>query len=153
MGFDFDELKKDFDALKAAKDLKEEQCEIACEDEEDQGFIELVQKWILAPVKCGVYLSRLDIKVIGLKFGEDVQVRERKRMLRDILRAVTSKEELRELFDIINEAAEEKIAVYQELMEHFPHSKVVFEDKIAKYEDFKKVQRKIIEDFEEIEER
>ena len=153
MEFNFDDLKKDFDALKADK-IKEESCEIACsEDEvEEEGFIETVQKYMLAPARCGIYFSRLDIKVIGLKFGEDVQVRERKRMLRDILRAVTSKEQLAALFDIINETADEKIAVYDELGELFPHSKPIFEEKKKANQKFRKVLEQILADFEGVEE-
>jgi hypothetical protein len=147
MEFNFDDLKKEFDELKSKK---EDSCDIGCDiaDEEPEGFIETTQKFMLAPAKCGVYFSRLDIKVIGLKFGEDVQVRERKRMLRDILRAVTSKEELERLFDIINETAKEKIAIYDELSSYFPHSKEIFEEKKRKYSEFLNIQKKILEDFE-----
>ncbi len=153
MEFNFDDLKKDFDALKATK-IKEENCDIACSEDEvqEEGFIETVQKYMLAPAKCGVSFSRLDIKVIGLKFGEDVQVRERKRMLRDILRAVTSKEQLATLFEIINETANEKIAIYDELAEHFPHSKEIFATKREANEKFRKVLEQILADFEGVEE-
>ncbi len=151
MDFNLDDLRKEFDAMKSARAIQEEEaCEIGCESvAEEEGFIEAIQKLMLPPVKSGVYFSRLDIKVIGLKIGEDVQVRERKRMLRDILRSITSKEQLSNLIDVIDETAEEKVEVYRQLIEFFPHSKEIFEDKIAKKERFVKALRNILDEFDE----
>ncbi|BCD68420.1 hypothetical protein [Nitratiruptor sp. YY09-18] len=152
MDINFDDLKKDFDALKAVKEIKEEQCEIACESEaEAEGFIESIQKNMLAPVKCGVYFSRLDIKVIGLRMGEDVMVRERKRMLRDILRSITGKESFQAFIDAVDMTAQEKISVYEKLQEIFLRSCEFFEPNIKKYEKFKKLLNAIKEDIEEAE--
>lgn len=152
MDINFDDLKKEFDALKATKDIKEEACEIGCEaGEEEGGFIETIQKHMLAPIKCGVYFSRLDIKVIGLMIDEDVQVRQRKRMLRDILRSITNKKELQAFIDAVNQTANEKIAVYEQLMAMFPSSKELFEPKIEQNKKFRALLEKILEDFEEIE--
>ena len=148
MDFNFDDLRKEFDAQKM---VKEESCEISCKDEDEAlGFIETISKYMLAPANCGVYFSRLDIKVIGLKFGEDVQVRERKRMLRDILKAVTSKGEFEKLVRIINDTSDEKIAIYEELSSHFPCSENIFEEKKIKNEKFRKVLENILKEFEEI---
>ena len=154
MEFNLDDLKKEFDALKAVKDFKgEEACEIGCEPtEEGEGFIESVQKYMLAPANCGVYYSRLDIKIIGLMIEEDVQVRERRRMIRDILRSITSKEALANLFAVIEKVGQEKVDIYDQLSQAFPHSKPIFDDKKAKFEQFKRVLAKILEDFEAVEE-
>ncbi len=153
MDINFDDIKKEFDALKAVQDIKEESCDISCEAGEDEegGFIETIQKYMLAPIKCGVYFSRLDIKVIGLMIGEDVQVRQRKRMLRDILRSITNTEEMQAFVDAVNKTADEKIAVYRQLMEMFPHSKDIFTPRIDQNEKFRKVLDKIVKDFETIE--
>jgi len=145
MDINFDDLKKDFDAL------AQNSCINECKDEEEvenEGFIESVQKLMLIPANCGIYFSRLDIKVIGLAFDEDVEIRERKRMLRDILRAVTSKESLAKLFEIIKKYTNEKLSIYSELIEKFPATKKIFEDKINKADSFKKSLDKILEDFD-----
>jgi hypothetical protein len=147
MGFDFEKLKQDFDAAAAAQP-----CEVACEPAADEeGFVATMQKYMLAPAKCGVYYSRLDIKVIGLRFGEDVQVRQRAWMLRDILRAVTSKERLEELFGIIREVGEEKIAVYDELAALFPHSEPIFLERKEQFAQFLRVMEEIAKEFEDVE--
>ena len=148
MEINFDDLKREFDALKHVK--QEEACEIGCDgDAENLGFIDRVRKYMLAPARCGVYYSRLDIKIIGLRFDEDVQVRQRNRMIRDILKAVTSKEELEEVFNIIKDVGEEKVEGYKRLSKLFPSSKPIFDEKIEKFERFKKVLDSILDEIEE----
>ncbi len=141
MKIDFEDLKRDFEAIGAKKE--EESQNYAGND-----LVESVCELALAPALCGVYFSRLDIKVIGLKFGEDVQIRERKRMLRDILRAVTSKEELWKIVEIIIESAHEKAAVYDELCEKFPSSREIFQDYKKRIGDFEKRLRQVARRFE-----
>ncbi len=151
MDINFDDLKKEFDALKSVQELKEESCEIGCETGEELGFIETIQKYMLAPANCGIYFSRLDIKVIGLQIGEDVQVRERKRMLRDILRSITNKEEFKAFMEALNQTATQKIAVYDELSALYPASRKIFEDKKRRFERFMKVLDGIYQDFQGVE--
>jgi len=147
-----DSIRKEFEDFRnncgsACSTEEEEALEEELEDED--GFIGTVQKYLLAPNRCGVYLSRLDIKAIGLAFNENVQVRERKRMLRDILKAVTSKEKLEEIFSVIKEAVDTKVASYNSLVQEFPTSQELFEDKIKKAENFKKVLDTIVQEIDE----
>jgi len=152
MKFDYEDIRNEFENFKQQCNIpfsSEEQGEEEVDLEEEAGFIAQVSKLLLPPAKCGVYLSRLDIKVLGLKFGEDVQVRERKRMLRDIMRAITSKEELERFFDILKEEVDSKTKIYDELTEQFPVSKEIFEDKKIKAENFKERLDKILQEVEE----
>ncbi len=144
---DINELKKEFDEFKLPK---EEKCELESCDSSEIGFIERIKKEMLAPARCGVYFSKLDIKVIGLMIGEDVQVKERRRMLRDILRSVTSKDEFKSFIDAVDEVANSKIKVYNELMEHFPSSKDIFQTKKEKYGRFKNLLLAILKEFKEV---
>jgi len=146
MQMDINKLQDEFEAFSKCGVNQSSEEEID-EVEDEGGFIATVQKYLLPPAKCGVYLSKLDIKVIGLKFDEDVQIRERKRMLRDILKAVTTKEDMQEVFGYIKEAVDEKIKAYDELVEKFPVSKELFEEKEQKADRFKKILDKIVEDF------
>ncbi|MRI83727.1 MAG: hypothetical protein C6I00_04830 [Nitratiruptor sp.] len=149
MELNFDNLKQ---ALKQPLQREESQCELTCNEGsqgEEGSFIDVVQKYMLAPARCGVYYSRLDMKVIGLRFGEDVQVRQRAWMLRDILRAVTSKGELEELFAIIKEVGGEKVAVYDELASHFPHAAPLFQKHKERFEGFCQELDRIVEEMEE----
>ncbi|NPA56833.1 MAG: hypothetical protein GXO19_03745 [Epsilonproteobacteria bacterium] len=149
MEFDLNRVREEFESIKRKKG-EEETCSLTCGDDgvEGEGFIETLQKELLPPARSGIYLSRLDLKVIGLEFGEDVQIRERKRMLRDILRAVTSKEELERLFSIINRVADEKIAIYRELATHFPHSWEIWEWRIERNRELRALMERILTNFE-----
>lgn len=152
MKFDYEDIKKEFENFKEQCNTpfsSEEQEEEVDDLEEDGGFMGEVRKLILPPNKCGVYLSRLDIKVIGLKFGEDVQVRERKRMIRDIMRAITSKEQLENFFNILKDEVDTKTSVYDELVAQYPVSKDIFDDKKQKAKSFKAKLDKIMEEIEE----
>ncbi|HIE34882.1 MAG TPA: hypothetical protein EYP79_01625 [Campylobacterales bacterium] len=147
MDINFDDLKKEFDSF------KREACEVDCSDQEieDEDFIQAVQKMMLVPARCGVYFSRLDIKVIGLELEEDVQIRERKRMLRDIMRAIASKELLERFFEIVKKHTDEKLAIYDDLIKSFPTSKKIFDDKFKKAQEFKENLDKILKNFEGVE--
>ena len=152
MKFDYEDIRNEFENFKKQCNIpfsSDEQEEESDDLEDDSGFMAQVRKALLPPAKCGVYLSRLDIKVIGLKFGEDVQVRERKRMLRDIMRAITSKEKLELFFNIIKEEVDSKTKIYDELIEQFPISKEIFEDKKEKAQRFKEKLDKILSEVEE----
>jgi len=152
MGFDISSLEEDFENFvkNCGTNCSTEAEEALLQElEDDDGFIGTIQKNLLVPNRCGVYLSRMDIKVIGLAFNENVQIRERKRMIRDILRAVTSKEKLIEVFDIIKDAIDQKLEIYNNLVKNFPASKEIFEDKKAKANNFKKLLDKIVEDIDE----
>ena len=144
---DFEKLKDEFTKCSTPYSSEEQEPE---EDYSDDGsFIRTVQKNLLPPEKCGVYLSRLDIKVIGLKFNEDVQIRERKRMIRDILRAITTQEDMREVFGYIKETVDEKLQAYDELVQNFPATKEIFEDKKQKAQKFKRLLDNLVENFDE----
>ncbi len=153
MKFDYEDIRKEFENFKqqcSTPFSSEEPAEEEVDDlEDDSGFMGQVRKLILPPAKCGVYLSRLDIKVIGLKFGEDVQIRERKRMIRDILRAIKSKDELKTFFDILKDEVDSKVKIYDELVEQYPVSKEIFEDKKQKANSFKEKLDKILHEVEE----
>ena len=144
---DINSLQEEFEAFSKCGVNQSSEEEID-EVEDEGGFIATVQSYLLPPAKCGVYLSRLDIKVIGLKFDEDVQIRERKRMLRDILKAVTTKEDMEKIFSFIKDSVDEKVDAYDELVQNFPETIELFEDKKQKAQKFKKVLDKIVEDFE-----
>jgi len=151
MDFNIDSIKEEFENFRnncGSSCITQEENEVE-DEQEESGFIGIVQKYLLAPNRCGVYLSRLDIKAIGLAFGEDVQVRERKRMIRDILKAVTSKEKLIKVFSIIKEAVDTKLDAYENIIKTFPKTKELFEDKFKKAENFKKVLDKIVDDIDE----
>jgi len=143
--FNFDDLKRDFENF--------EKCSTKIEEDVLQGedYISVLRKEMLSPAKCGAYFSRFDLKAIADIYGESIMVRERKRMLSDILKAVFTKEDMKRLFDIINQTLKHKTDIYRELSDNFPSSKEVFKDFIEKSENFQKTLTKILNDFKGIE--
>jgi len=145
----FDSLKKDFEDFRnscgSACASDEEEVEIENED----GFVGTIQKYLLTPQKIGLYFSRLDIKVIGLMADESVQLRERHRMLRDILKSINSRAKMEEIFNIIKEAVDTKVEQYDTLVENFPSADILFEEKKKKAENFKKVLDGILEELDD----
>ena len=142
----FDDLKKEFENF-------DEKCLInPKEDEEEElegdSFIEIIRKDMLTPAICGFYFSRLDIKAASNLFGESVQVRERRRMLRDLLKSILSKDDMEKLFDIFKAQIDHKLSIYKELAENFPASKEIFEENIKKAEKFKRKLDKILNEFD-----
>ncbi len=141
----FEDLKKDFENF-------DEKCLINRRDEDEEemegeGFMEIIRKEMLSPALCGFYYSRLDIKAASDLFGESVQVRERRRMLRDLLKSILSKEDMERLFEIFKAQIDHKLSVYRELGENFPSSREIFEENEKKAEKFKRKLDKILEEF------
>ncbi len=141
---EFDNLKKEFENF-------EKECFITREKEENfdegEGFMEILKKYMLAPQMCGVYFSRLDIKSAAEFYGESIQLRERKRMLTDLLKAVFSKEDMQRLFDIFTSQIDHKTDIYKELADNFS-SDEIFDEMIQKAEKFKTKLKNITDEFE-----
>ena len=144
--FNLDDLKNDFENFQKCS-IKE-----SSEEEIYEGdYITILKEEMLTPVKCGVYFSRFDLKAIADLYGESIMVRERRRMLTDILKAVFTKEDMKRLFDIINNTIKHKTDIYKELAANFPSSKEIFKDMINKSKNFQNTLSKILKDFKGIE--
>jgi len=121
------------------------------DDEPVPGFVEQISQNLLAPAKCGVYISRLDIKRIAEAVDESLPIKERGKMLKALFRHTTTREYLEEAFAEFNRHINGRILIYQELSTAFPSSQYIFDEKIAKAKKTQKIFEQIIADFEEIE--
>ncbi len=110
----------------------------SCESEEEAdlkdypSYTEALYAKLIAPSASGIYISRWDIKDIALAAGESMAIHPRKRMFELIMKFATTKENMQLFLDALENHMEEKIAIYEELVEQFPASAEVFEPKIAK---------------------
>jgi hypothetical protein len=134
---DIDELKAEFEALKKS----EEFCtDGSCESDEEidlkdyPSYTEALYAQIIAPSVSGIYLSRWDIKEIANVAGDSMAIHPRKRMFELLMKYAVSQERMQLVLDAMEENMQHKIDIYTELQETFPHSKVVFEKKIARAE-------------------
>ena len=134
---DIDELRAEFEALKNS----EEFCtDGSCESDEEvdlkdyPSYTEALYAQIVAPNVSGIYLSRWDIKEIADVAGDSMAIHPRKRMFELLMKYAVSQERMQLVLDAMEENMQKKIDIYEELQSTFPHSKVVFEKKIAKAE-------------------
>ncbi len=147
-----DDLKAEFDKFVSERCITEEQKQIDAEEddnEETPAFVDELTDKLLGPAHSGVYLSRLDIKRVAEAIDESLPIKERKRMIKALMRHTTTKDFLRKAFGEFNKHINGRLAIYEELGEAFPSSKYIFEEFTAKAEKTKKMFDRMIEDFEE----
>lgn len=152
---DLSDLKAEFDAFVRGK-CDSGSCETTTEENDPDNepvpsFVDELSDKLLAPYHSGVYFSRLDIKRVAEAIDESIPIKERKKMIKALFRHTTSKEYLRKAFDEFNRHFGGRVLIYQELIEAFPSSKVVFEENIDKIRKTQKMLDQIVADFEEIE--
>ncbi|MEA2111037.1 MAG: hypothetical protein U9P71_03205 [Campylobacterota bacterium] len=123
----------------------------AVDDEPVPAFVEQISESILAPVKCGVYISRLDIKRVAEAVDESLPIKERQKMLKALFRHTTTQKYLEDTFAEFNRHINGRILIYEELSEAFPSSKYIFDANIVKIRKTQKIFDQIVEDYEEIE--
>lgn len=132
---DIEDLRAEFEALKESGEFCTDG---TCSTDEEidlkdyPSYTEALYAQIVAPHASGIYLSRWDIKEIAEVAGDSMAIHPRKRMFELLMKYAVSQERMQSVLDALEEHIERKIEIYEELQESFPHSKVVFEEKIAK---------------------
>jgi len=128
-------IKAQFEAMKNSEQLCNDG---SCNSEEEvdlkdyPSYTDALYAKILAPSVSGIYLSRWDLKEIAQTAGDSMSIHPRKRMFELLMKYAVSQEKMQMVLDAIEEHMEKKIEIYEELQETFPHSKIVFQDKIEK---------------------
>jgi hypothetical protein len=155
---DLNDLRAEFDKFVQEKcDVSEDgSCSSAdmgdaVDNEPVPAFVEQIAENILAPSRCGVYISRFDIKRIAEAIDESLPIKERSKMLKSLFRHTTKRQYLKDAFAEFNRHINGRILIYQELAEAFPSSQNIFNANIAKAKKTQKIFEQIVEDYEEIE--
>jgi hypothetical protein len=86
---------------------------------------------LMPPSQSGVYISRWDIKDIALEAGDSMAIHPRKRMFELLMKYAVSKENMTLVLDAMEKHINEKISIYEEMIENFPSTKEIFEPKIV----------------------
>jgi len=95
-------------------------------------YTEALYAKLIAPHVSGIYISRWDIKDIALAAGDSMAIHPRKRMFELLMKYATSKENMQAVLDALEAHMEDKIGIYEEFIQHYPHSAEVFQPKIDK---------------------
>ncbi len=135
---DLESLRAEFDAMSNNRD---EYCaDGSCPTEEGvdlkdyPSYTEALYAKLVAPHVSGIYLSRWDIKEIAGTAGDSMSIHPRKRMFELLMKFAVSQERMQLVLDALEEHMEDKIGIYREIAENFPHSAEIFEEKIEKAE-------------------
>ncbi len=110
-------------------------------------YTEALYAKLVAPSVSGVYISRWDIKDIALAAGDSMAIHPRKRMFELLMKYTTDKENMQKVLDALENHMEEKVGIYEEMIQKFPSCAEVFEPKIAKARKTIKLFPKIIEEY------
>ncbi len=136
---DLQELRAEFEAMSNNTD---EYCaDGSCPTDEEginlrdyPSYTEALYARLVAPHVSGIYLSRWDIKDIAGVAGDSMSIHPRKRMFELLMKFAVSQERMQLVLDELENHMLEKIAIYEEISNTFPHSAEIFQEKIDKAE-------------------
>jgi hypothetical protein len=110
-------------------------------------YTEALYAKIVAPSVSGIYLSRWDIKEIANVAGDSMAIHPRKRMFELLMKFAVSQERMQAVLDVMENHMLEKIEIYKEISESFPHSAPIFQEKIEKAEATVKLFPQIMKEY------
>ena len=147
---DMKDLRKEFENF----NINEDACvDGSCASDEEAdlkdypSYTEVLYAKLVAPYVSGVYISRWDIKDIALVAGESMAIHPRKRMFELLMKYASNKENMELVLDSLKKHMEEKVEIYQDLINSFPSSKEIFQPKIDKAEKTMKLFPQIITEY------
>ena len=97
------------------------ECETEIEEDYPDYIIELKEK-MLSPQKVGIYFSKKDFREIGLATENSISLKQRDRMLTDLLKSIFTYEDMEKIFAVMNLLIDQRVEYYNELQTTFPHS-------------------------------
>lgn len=134
---DIEDLRAEFEAMKQSDAFCSDG---SCSSDEEvdlrdyPSYTEALYAKLVAPHVSGIYLSRWDIKEIADAAGDSMSIHPRKRMFELLMKFAVSQERMQLVLDALEEHMRDKMVIYEELAESFPHSASMFQEKIDKAE-------------------
>ena len=146
-----DDLRKEFEDLmkKDDEDCDDGSCDTEQEKEEYPDYVIELSTKMLVPDRCGIYFSKKDIREMGLANELSISLKQRIRMVTDLLKSIFTHEDMVKTFGIINILIDSRINTYNELSETFPNTKEHFDIHTKKANKLKKDLTRILEDNKE----
>ncbi len=147
---DIEDLRKEFENFNANEALC---ADGSCESEEEvdlkdyPSYTEALYAKLIAPHASGIYISRWDIKDIALAAGESMAIHPRKRMFELLMKFAVNKENMELFLKSLEDHMNDKIEIYEDLMQQFPASSEVFAPKVVKARKTIKLFPQIIDEY------
>jgi hypothetical protein len=107
------------------------------EQAKEETEFERIIKILLVPSKCGIYISRYNIRDMGRAIGVDIPIKDRKFMLKDLFIYAKQLNKMKEFLDTIIDFINYRIDQYRWLEENYPRSKTITQKWIKKAESLK----------------
>ncbi len=107
------------------------------ENIKEESEFDRILKVLTVPANSGVYISRYDIRDLGMTFKVKIPIKERKEMLKDLFMYAKQMDRLKDLLDTLVEFIDYRINQYKELEENYPRIKNLTEKWIQKAEKVK----------------
>ncbi len=104
------------------------------ENMKEESEFDRILKILTIPAKSGIYISRYDIRDIGMNFQVKIPVKERREMLRDLFMYAKQMDKLKDLLDTLIDFIDFKVNQYRELEENYPRIKNLTDKWITKAE-------------------
>jgi hypothetical protein len=134
-----DDLRKEFDEWMKRDD--DECCDINQEPKQEEEYADYIVELttvMLVPERCGIYFSKKDLRAVGLTSELSISLKQRIRMITDLLKSIFTYDEMKKMFDSFHIIIDERIATYEELSGEYPHTKELFKTHIDKANSLKK---------------
>ncbi len=96
-------------------------------DDDYPDYIMELKTKMLSPARCGIYFSKKDLRNIAKECGENISLKQRDRMMDDLLRSIFDLEEMERTFDVIRGYIDLRITYYDELSNAYNTSKAFFD--------------------------
>lgn len=116
------------DLIQQYKTCEMEQQRDESTDEDFPDYIVELKAKMLSPQKSGLYFSKKEIREISQKCGESISLKQRERMISDLLRSIFDLDEMKKVFDVIKGHIDLKISYYEELSSAFDTTSHIFLD-------------------------
>jgi hypothetical protein len=140
-----DDLRKEFDAWMTKDD--DECCDVNQEPKQEEEYADYIVELttiMLVPQRCGIFFSKKDLRAVGLTSELSISLKQRIRMITDLLKSIFSHDEMKKMFDSFHIIIDERIATYEELSSEYPHTKELFQTHIVKAKSLKKRLNRIL---------
>jgi len=148
---DLQDLRAEFDAM--TNNSAEYCADGSCPTDEEAdlrdypSYTEALYAKLVAPHVSGIYLSRWDIKDIAEVAGDSMSIHPRKRMFELLMKFAVSQERMQLVLDSLENHMREKMEIYAEMADSFPHSAPIFQEKIDKAEKTIKLFPQIMKEY------
>ncbi|WP_456402179.1 hypothetical protein [Hydrogenimonas sp.] len=141
-----EDLRKEFEEFMQERCVTSE----SLNDEEHYDYpdyVEAINSELMPPSRSGVYISRWDLKMVGDAIDASIAMDARSRMYKMLMRSVHDRETMQRLLGAFASLIDAKIEPYRDMMEAYPSSAPIFQDKIEKAEQVKASFDRVLETY------